>query len=52
MMTEMLTGKTAVQAKTLWAVFEDMCKDNAVEPERLAALDEDDLVPGLRPLPA
>lgn len=44
MMTEMLTGKTAAQAKALWAVFEDMCKGNAVEPERLASLDEDDML--------
>ncbi|MGE4350761.1 MAG: Fe-S cluster assembly sulfur transfer protein SufU [Bdellovibrionales bacterium] len=42
MMTEMLIGKTAQEARRLWAVFEDLCKGNAVEPERIAALPEDD----------
>lgn len=44
MMTEMLTGKTAAQAKKLWAIFEDLCKSNAVEHDRLNDLDEDDML--------
>lgn len=43
MMTEMLIGKTAAQARKLWAVFEAMCKNNAVEEADRAALDEEDL---------
>jgi len=42
MMTEMMKGKTAAQARKLWAVFEAMCKGNAVEEADKAALDEDD----------
>lgn len=42
MMTEMLTGKTAAQAKKLWAVFEALCKSNAVDDSQLGDLDEDD----------
>lgn len=42
MMTEMMRGKTAAQARKLWAVFEAMCKGNAVEEVDRAALDEDD----------
>jgi nitrogen fixation NifU-like protein len=43
MMTEMLKGKTASEAKMLWAYFEAVCKDNAVDETLLASLDEEDV---------
>ena len=43
MMTEMLKGKTAAEAKALWAYFEALCKGNAIEEADKAALDEDDV---------
>jgi nitrogen fixation protein NifU and related proteins len=43
MMTEMLKGKTALEAKALWAYFENICKGNAVDEAAAQALDEDDV---------
>jgi len=43
MMTEMLKGKTAKEAKKLWAYFEAVCKSNAVEDADIKELDEDDV---------
>jgi len=43
MMTEMLKGKTATQARKLWAYFEAICKSNAVEEADVKELDEDDV---------
>ncbi|MFA6279486.1 MAG: SUF system NifU family Fe-S cluster assembly protein [Bdellovibrionales bacterium] len=43
MMTEILKGKTAAQAKALWAYFENVCKGNAVDEVTTATLDEDDV---------
>ncbi len=43
MMTEMLKGKTAAQAKALWTYFEGLCKGSAGDDDAiLASLDEDD----------
>ena len=43
MMTEMLKGKTAAQAKRLWAYFEALCKSNAPDETVAKELDEDDV---------
>lgn len=43
MMTDMLKGKTAQEARKLWAYFEAVCKSNAVDSDEVAALDPDDV---------
>ncbi|MDD2324549.1 MAG: SUF system NifU family Fe-S cluster assembly protein [Alphaproteobacteria bacterium] len=43
MMTEMLKGKTAAEAKKLWAYFEAVCKSNATPADMTEGLAEDDI---------
>lgn len=43
MMTEMLIGKTAAQARALWAYFKAQSMGDAAPPNAAAALDEDDV---------
>jgi nitrogen fixation NifU-like protein len=44
MMTEMLAGKTAAEARKLWAYFEALTKGNAIDDGMKQGLEEDDLL--------
>lgn len=43
MMTEMLSGKTAAQARLLWSYFQSLTLGSAFSPEDTATLDPEDI---------